>query len=306
MKSSGEYIGKLRLLRIMIAILDHPYGYTLKQLTINFGVDHSTIKRDLEVLKNAGFELTYDKKYRYAFTSTKSFKALETLLHFTEEDQDMLAEALNKSFPHSPSADRILRKLGSIYDFRKLDLPFLREPYLVKLDSLKQAQQGKKRVVLQGYRSSNSNIVRDRFVEGFHADPEADMLHAMDVTKKGLRHFRISRIERVMLVDEKWEFEKIHIIHPTDPFRIVDQDQVLVHLTLGVGAYNELIERHPLARGHIYPGAAENTFDFQAKVNHAFQGLTNFILGQYHLQIEVKSPESLKTHLRETVAKMKF
>ena len=123
--------------------------------------------------------------------------------------------------------------------------------------------------------------------------------------KKELRHFRISRIKRIRPTETPWAYEDQHQVLATDPFRIVDDRQVMVHLRLKVGAYNELVERFPLSKAYIQEDAQEEgIYDFQARVNHQFFGLTNFILGFHHQIVEVLEPEGLKAHLRGEMDRM--
>lgn len=103
-----------------------------------------------------------------------------------------------------------------------------------------------------------------------------------------------------------WEFEQRHIVMPTDPFRIVDAKQVMVHLRMKVGAYNELTERFPTTKAYVMESAVGDVFDFQCMVNQRFLGLTNFILGNYHQLVEILEPEGLLDHLRKAVGRMEF
>lgn len=307
MATEHEYGYKLRLLKVMRALLEQPYRYTKKELAERFGVSTDAIKDDFEDFRTAGFDLDYDSKYRYAFIADKPFEELKSLLQFSEADQLRLLKALNEVEPGNPQFEELRRRLASLYDFFQKEQGYMRRPYLTKVNLLQQAKQEKQQVVLVGYRSSNSNRISDRLVEPFDAKAEDDILQAFDVDKQQLRHFRISRIKRIRPTDTPWAFEDQHQVLATDPFRIVDDNQVMVHLRLKVGAYNELVERFPLAKAYIQEDATEeNVFDFQCRVNHHFYGLTNFILGFHHQIVEVLEPERLKEHLRAEVRKMRF
>lgn len=299
----SEYGTKMRLLRIMLAIIDHPKYYTKARLADLYGVDKSTIKNDFRSFKNAGFVFDYDSKFRYYFLEEKPYKQLKNLLHFSEEDQHLLMEAIDQINPHSKKGHSLKKKLSSLYDYHRLGHAYLRKPYLNKIDTLLGAKKDKKQVTLADYRSSNSNNVADRLVEPFDVSPSDDTLQAFDVDKEELRHFRISRIKRVRPTEQDWAFEGHHHIKATDPFRIVDDNQVLVHLRVKIGAYNELIERFPATKQYLEPTADEDVYDFQCKVNHQFLGLSNFIFGFHHQLVEVLEPESLLEHLREEVRK---
>jgi hypothetical protein len=241
----------------------------------------------------------WTKTIVYGLILNKPLKKLEHLLHFTKEDQQLLYQAIDQVCPYTNRGTLLKQKLASLYDYHKLGFSYLRKPYLSKVDTLLQAKEQKKVVVLRDYRSSNSNYTSDRKVEPYHPSPPDDILQAYDIDKKGIRHFRLSRIKRVVLTDEPWIYESRHIVMPTDPFRIVDSEQVIVHLRLRIGAYNELIERFPLTKAYIEHDEEDDIYDFQCMVNHRFLGLTNFILGHYHQLVEVISPESLLKHFKK-------
>ncbi len=305
-RKEHEYGARARMLRVMLAILERPYAYTKKDLANRYGFSADTIKTDFECFENAGLLLNHDKKFRYAFQVTQPYKQLKYLLHFTEEDQYILEKAIDSIAPHSPRAEKLKEKLSAIYDYHLLGHAYLRKPYLDKVDSLLQAQREQLQVILVDYPSSNSNQTRDRRVEPFHTSPPDDIIHAFDVDKKKVRHFRISRIKRVRILNGSWEYEGYHVIMYTDPFRISSHEQVPVHLKLSVGARNELVERFPMAKRHIEEAAEEDMYDFQCEVNAQFIGITNFILGSYFQGVEVISPDSLKEHLKELMKQMEF
>lgn len=316
-----EYGTKTRLLKVLRAIQEQPYRYTKKELAAKYEVDPDTIKADFEAIRNAGFALDYDEKYRYAFTADKPFEDLKALLQLEEADQLYLLKALQQVKAPSGKLQTLQERLAAIFGNRQdypgaADTPgalsapgpeHWRRPYLTKFQLLEQARANKLQVVLLDYRSSNSNEVKDRRVEPFHVKIEDDTVQAFDVDKQKLRHFRISRIRRIRMTEVPWASEQKHQVLATDPFRIVDDEQVMVHLRLKVGAYNELVERYPLTKAYIQEDAQEeNIYDFQCRVNHHFFGLTNFILGFHHQVIEVVAPGALKRHLDAERGRMRF
>ena len=306
MGKEHEYGARSRLLRVMLAILDRPFGYTRRELASRYGCSTDTIKGDFECFENAGMLLEYDNKFRYAFQRTHSYKQLKELLHFTEEDQWILEKAIDHIAQDSPVAQKLKEKLGAIYDYHLLGHAYLRKPYLDKFDTLLQASKEKCQVILVDYPSSHSNTTQNRKVEPFHISPAEDILHAFDADKRQLRHFRISRIKRIKMLEKSWEYESHHQILYTDPFRIVSNKILPVHLRISVGARNELVERFPMTKGYIEPAAEEDMFDFQCEVNDQFYGIANFILGSHSQGVEVVSPDRLKEHLRGLVGAMGF
>lgn len=81
-----EFGTKVRLLKLLLAIMEQPFRYTKKQLATRFGVNESLIKADFNALRDAGFVIEFDATYRYAFVEEKPMKELRDLLHFSEED----------------------------------------------------------------------------------------------------------------------------------------------------------------------------------------------------------------------------
>lgn len=232
----------------------------------------------------------------YPLPPNRAPQELERLQPLTKDDRLYLAELLDQH-GDAEKTKRVMAKLDSLYDFQQLGLEALRRPAIERYERLEQAKSDKRQVVLQQYRS-NSNDIRDRRVEPFKIDPDLDTLQAFDVDIEQIRHFRLSRIKRVLSTERPWQFEPLHVRKETDDFRITDNEMVSVQIRLDVQAYNILTEAYPSTRSKILDSAEPNSFDFEAKVNHRFYGLINFIMG-HASHVEVLGPESLKQRIRE-------
>ncbi len=297
-----------RTVEILLAIAEHPRRYSKKDFAERYGLSTDTIGDDFEFIRNAGMELKVDKEYRYYIANRQSYSKLASLLHFSTDDQIQLRKAIDLLPLSLREKEALATKLASLYDFRRLGYESLREPYLDKIDQLEVAKSAKKQVLLIGYRSSDSNSIRDRLVEPFFINPAEDTVQTFDVEKDTIRHFRISRADRVEVLNAVWKNESRHSNRLIDVFRIADNDQLMVHLRLKVGACNELTERFPASKRYIEKSSKPELFDFQAPVNKNFYGLTNFILGFYHFNqgIEIVSPDELRIHLRKVLQELKF
>jgi predicted DNA-binding transcriptional regulator YafY len=298
---------KNRLLGILKALLERPSHYTKNMFALKYNVSKDTISNDFDELRDAGFELSYDEKYRYAIVPSKLQGNLEELLFFTESDKNTLLEALKNTNAGYSKQKRIEEKLNTIYDVSKLGSSMFTNTFLKKVDLLEQANKEKRMVRLINYRSTNSSEVTDKLIEPFLVSVKEDILHAFSMERKDIRHFRISRIERIELTTDFWQNEEKHKILATDPFRIANNKQVQVHIKLAVGGYNELVERFPLTQAYLQPSANKaNEYDFECKVNEAFLGLTNFILGYHGHIVEIIEPDNLREHIREHIKKINF
>lgn len=307
MQKFNDITPKSRLLRILRLLSESPKRYTKRQLAELFLVHEDTIKRDLAEIKNAGFELDIDYLHRYSLQVDQAYESLSEWLFISPQEQQYLEDSLQRMDRADKRYERVRRKIDSLFDISKLGGSLFTKPFLSKINQLEKAKAAQKVVELKEYRSTNSGRVSDRLVEPFHISPKDDILHAYDIEKKVLRHYRISRIERVETTDTPWQYAGHHHVKATDPFRIVDDNQVHVHIRMKVGAYNELIERFPMTLSCLYlSGDEADVYELDCKVNHRFIGLSNFILGYHEFIVEILEPYSLLEHLQAEVGKIKF
>ncbi len=291
-----------RVISLMLRILAHPYRFTRRDLMQHFGVSLDTVNDDINAIRSLGLTVEHEpeRQYRLAILPDRTFKELKHLQPLSDEDKARINQALN--YVSGKEALYLKKKLESLYDFQQLGLRALRKPALERLDRLAKAQKERLQVVLENYKS-RSNQIRDRRVEPFMVDPEKDTVQAYDIDERDSRHFRLSRIERVHLTNIHWQYHSDHRTKITDVFRIADNEQVTVHLTLDVFAYNSLTEEFPLSLTYIQPGSEPNTYDFQSVVNHDFKGLLNFILSNA-LHIQIHSPPALRERVKEEAEKI--
>jgi predicted DNA-binding transcriptional regulator YafY len=175
MPKDTEYGTRARVIKVLLALVQSPFRYTLKSLADQYGVTVDTIEGDIKTLRTAGLTVEKDHKSRYALVIEKPYHELKHLLHFSEEDQVLLYQAID-NLPNSTIRHQQLKsKLGALYDFSRLGHSYLRRPYLTKVDLLEKARREKKQVVLENYHSSNSSKISNRFVEPFFVSPAEDI-----------------------------------------------------------------------------------------------------------------------------------
>lgn len=249
----------------------------------------------VQLLKKAQAPLLPENR-DYPTPPNRAPRELEHLKPLTQEDQAYIIEALERA-GNGEASKKLRSKLDSLFDFQQLGLTALGLPAIERYKRLEAAKTDKRAVVLQDYRS-NSNDVRNRRVEPFHINADLDMLQAFDVDIEDTRHFRLSRIRRVLPTDEPWRFEARHVMKHTDVFRIADNKMERVELRMDVRAFNMLTETFPAARHVTHEGADPNEYHFMAEVNHGFLGLLDFIMANAR-HVEVLGPEGLKRRVRE-------
>jgi proteasome accessory factor C len=300
-------VTKERFGRLILLLVQQPFQYKRKEIADKLNVSTATIDRDFTALKNINLATTFNEEYRYGFVKDKAYDQLKNLLHFTEEEQAFLGRAIdvyNKHLEKDKTAKRVKSKLNSLYDFRKLGLDILREPHLQMIDLLEKAKREKLQIRLKSYYSSNSNTVKDRLIEPLRVSPFDDMVYAYDVEGEKISHFRMTRIGGIEEVNQPATFKKTANLGDADPFYIVSDEKVMVRLEFGVGAYNELAFRFPLAKRHIKPFASGDKFEFLCEVNSKFYGLSNFILSCHHNKVIVHEPIELLEHLQKKLQEL--
>jgi predicted DNA-binding transcriptional regulator YafY len=292
-----------RIVRVLLYLIFNPYQCTSRDLSRKFGVSHDRIKDDLRALEGAGLPLDRpaDRQYRIAILPDHSFRELTYLQPLSDADKARIKHALRTA--STKEQLYLSKKLDSLYDFQQLGIRALRKPALERINQLEQARKNKQRVILKNYHSASSNDVRDRKVEPFHIDTSNDLLQAYDTDQKLSRHYRLSRIQRVEIVNSTWKYESDHRHGITDVFGIVDNQQVNVHLTVDVFAYNGLTEQFPSTKAYLVPGSAEHSWDFQALVNHQFKGLLPFILAHAD-HVDILSPAVLSDQIMASAKKI--
>lgn len=296
---------KEKILRCLKYLIEQPYRFTQDEIAQKTGQSTKTVGRNFALLRTLGFEVVEEQK-RFALLPTGNmYRSLEELLYFTEQERKLLLSAVDQYKYDGEAARRLKPKLEALYDFQRLGHDFLRRPYLERVDALNAAIKGKYVVVLRDYRSSNSNTVRDRRVEPFHVSVAEDMLHAFDCEKQLVRHFRLSRIGRVIeLPDTPWTGEALHVTERCDPFYIVSNDQEQVSFEMTVLAFNELVARFPLAKQCTELSNSGTTYHFSGRVNAKFLGLSSFLLGFFGEVVDIFAPDSLNTHIHKELKAM--
>ena len=291
-----------RVADLLLVLINRPYRYTLRQLADKYGVSIDAIKNDRHALRGIGIETTFDDKYRYAIESDANKDAIAQLRALSREEIGQIKLLVDHDDTYFDARQRkqLIQKLDRLIDPRRLGLRALRQPNLQRIDALNEAIKLECRAKLIDYRS-RSSATRTRAVEPFHLDTDHEILHAYDLESDMVKHFALSRMERIEIErDVPWQHRSKHVVLQTDDFRISSSPatQDRVELELNTSAYNSLIEQYPLALRHIESAATPGRFHYAADVNGKYFGLSNFILSNWR-GVEVLGSEVLITELRK-------
>lgn len=151
---------------------------------------------------------------------------------------------LRKNNSSAPITDQ-----ATIEDIRRRRLDNLRKSD-DKLIILQDAIQKGMKVRLMGYKSSNSGTIQNRLLEAFHIDSN-EYIHCYEAESDKVKIFRISRADRIVITDERWECKSKHKKLSIDPFHMSGDTKILVKLRLKLQAKNAIEEYYPETSQYI-------------------------------------------------------
>lgn len=187
---------------------------------------------------------------------------------------------------------------STIEDIRRRRLENLRKTD-DKVIVLQDAISRERRVRLMGYKSSNSGTVRNRVVEPFYLDGN-EYLHCYEPETGDTKLFRVSRADKVVMLEEPWAFRSKHKKLNLDPFHMTGTAKINVKLRLKVQAKNAIEEYYPGISQYISPYNSDTwTLD---TFTYNLAPLTVFYLSQARY-VEIVEAKGLKESVRDYVNK---
>ena len=202
------------------------------------------------------------------------------------------------------STDEI-REESTIEDIRRRRQEALRKVD-DKLINLQDAIQKGLKVRLQGYQSSNSGTTTNRLVEPF-AIEDKDYVICYEPSDAMVKMFRISRIDKVVVTDEKFTHKSKHKKPFVDIFHMVEdtsakKPRIRIVLNLKLRAKNALCELYPKA-AYCLKTIDGDTWQFQTEAT-SLQPIMNFYLNHAPYVQIVEAPgliDELKAYIKEYI-----
>lgn len=260
----------------MLMLLSGSRSYSRHEIAERFGISERTVYRYIHNIENSGFVLDRTGGRYRLVRDQSSVSTIKNLLHFSEEEAYILFRSLMLLDNTSKEANRLIKKLHTLYDFRALS-QIHNTDELEKVTALGESIQNKKQAILYRYRSSNTGIISDRQVEPFSFMKDYQAIWCFDPEDRTNKQFKIARIDQVKILEQKWQYSSSHRIPYSDAFRMSAAEALTtVEVILTLKACNLLIEEHPLAEKHI----TKKNDRYHLKIPVAdFHGIGRFILG---------------------------
>jgi predicted DNA-binding transcriptional regulator YafY len=293
-----------RLLRLMM-MLTANNRYSVEELADRLETSPRTIYRYIDTFKEAGFLITKKGECFRIDKKSKYFKDISQLVHFTEEEAYILNSAIESIDPTNVIKQNLKAKLASVYDFKMLAECVVKGENARNVNSLIEAIENRKQVVLKDYTSGHSKKVSDRLIEPLSFTTNYIQVWGYEVSSGKNKLFKLSRIGSVEVLEDEWAFENEHSVGMMDIFRITSFEQIPIKLKLGLMASSLLVEEYPLAEKYLSPAPDDsNSHILDIKVC-GYEGIGRFVLGLLD-DIEILQGDGLKDFLRERMKMAKF
>lgn len=283
-----------RFLQILIA-LGGIKSFTANELASRFEISNRSVMRDLATIRKEGFVVECNHGVYHIPKIEQPFKAINELLHFSEEEAFILSKAIHSIDDNNLLKNNLINKLYALYDFERVVETVVKPENIKTVHELVTAIKEKKQVLLRKYRSSHGRLVRDRLLEPFDFTTNYTYVWAFEPESQSCKLFKTSRIGEVQVLDKPFEHEIYHEKEPMDIFRISSKNQTQVILQLSLRAYNLLIEEYPLAEQFI-TSTDDNCWQLKAPVC-GFEGVGRFCMGLLD-EINIIEPEALRQYIK--------
>ena len=293
-----------RLLRLMM-MLTANNRYTVEELADKLYTSPRTIYRYIDTFKEAGFLVVKKGDYFRIDKKSRYFKDISQLVHFTEEEAYILNSAIESIDPTNAIKQNLKAKLASVYDFKMLAECVVKGENARNVNSIIEAIEEKKQIVLHNYTSAHSKVVSDRIVEPLAFTTNYIQVWAYEVSSGRNKLFKLSRIGSVEVLEKNWEFENEHNVGMMDIFRITSFEQIPVTLKLGLRAASLLVEEYPLGEKYLTP-IPDDSAHYTLNISVCgYEGIRRFVMGLLD-DIEFIEGEGLKQFLKERMKLAKF
>ncbi|MFI3317921.1 MAG: WYL domain-containing protein [Rikenellaceae bacterium] len=288
-----------RLLRLM-KLLTANTTYSVDQLAERLSMSRRTIYRYVETFREAGFVVKKQGDCIRLDRTSPHFKEISQLVHFTEEEAVILKRSIENIDNTNLLKENLKRKLYTLYEGLPLAQSVVRGKHGANVNRLIEAIESGRSVILRGYQSANSSVVRDRYLEPFAFTTGYVQVWCYDREDGQNKLFKSARIESVELADE-WRHRQLHKKGFIDIFRMTSGKRTKISLELGILSYNLLLEEYPLSEQHITP-LGDDRWRLDVEVA-GFVGVGRFVAGLIE-DIEIISPPEFKKHLNERFSKI--
>lgn len=271
---------------------------TVPQLADILRTSLRNVYRDLDSLRNVGYQIRVDEHARYSLEENPSGSRLQ----FTTEEIRLIREYLSALPAHHPLKLSIDRKLYLSSELIPLADELLDKHRGTIISRINSAISSGYQLRLVRYHSTNSGSESDRVVEPISLTKDYSILNAFEPHSQQQKTFKIIRMDDVEVLPlEATSF--VSDSPDTDLFGFTGPKPLPVLIRLSFTAYRLLIEEFPASRAYIRYQAEDRHYPYLFHIAvRDFRGIGRFLLGLPG-EVVVKESEELRDYLRERAGK---
>ncbi len=291
-----------RVLRLII-LLSGNFGHSIKEISQKLEISERTTYRYIDTFKNVGLIIEKNANGFWKLEKNSSYKELNDLLHFSEEESYILQKAIHSIDDNNVLKSNLISKLYSLYDSQRVIGTIIKKEKSEIIANLLEAAKEKRQVKIGGYQSANSSTISNRIVEPIKFTTNFVAIWCYEPESNSTKLFKTARINCVEILNKPWDYEQHHNPGFIDCFRISTDKKIPIKLELSLRAKNLLTEEYPLAESDIKK-VSDEKYILESFVCN-FTGVSRFILGLPD-DITVISPSELKDYLNNKIKDRTF
>lgn len=295
---------KERLLQLLVMLLGKRL-YSISEIAKRLGTSERTVYRYMDTFNEAGFYVKISNNKVILLKESRVYNELSSLVYFTNEEVCLLYNVMDIVERDTLIKERLKQKLSSLFDFEPFKDKVINIRKSENLVSLIRAIEQQRSVCLHQYLSSHGQCVKDRFVEPFKFSEDYEQIWCYEKASSQNKQFKLSRIKSVEVLEEKWQYESLHLAGYVDIFRMSNDcgRKIPVSLEMNCRAYNLLLEEYPAARNNVRQLENGNWL-LDTNVSN-FLGIGRFIMGLSD-DILIIKPSELREYIMNYAQKFIF
>lgn len=289
---------KLRKQLDLLLLLSDTRDYSIDEICDKLGLSHRNFYYLIDFIKKAGFILFKRNGFYHVDRRSPFFAEMMQTFQMTDDEVRTLYSLLNMAGSRSTIVCQLRKKIENTYNVAITPDQFIRQQMEQRIAVLKHAINKKRMVKLVNYSSPNSQTIKDRIVEPFLFLNNDQDVRCYELSSNENKTFKLSRIERVELLEQAWVNERRHRQMFTDIFMFTSEERHRVVLKLGQLSANLFREEYPQGQRHLRQ-VTDGIWILDIEVCD-FRGLGRFVLGLFK-DIEILQGEGFKTYIHNQI-----
>ena len=284
----------LRVLQL-IALLKKAPPKSIRFLAGVLESTDRTVYRYLDLVKELGFELHKDHNNKFQIVGGDEYQQIS----FSDEEVLLLRDLVMTTGKDNKLRDSLLQKIYLQSELAIQGNHILKANLGRMVEKINYSITEKKRILLKGYHSLNTQKISDRIIEPITLTDNYNSVCGFEVETQLNKYYNLERITEVIQLEEEQQFHQLHQLDEMDVFGFSEKNgqKFSVELLVSLRAYILLKEQYPKIDNHITKEI--NTEKYRVKINvNNPKPITRFILGLKE-DIEVIGSKSFFKHISE-------